>query len=273
MTTAIAISEIEAVVVTVGEAGPPGAPGPAGAAGAQGLPGPAGPMGPPGADGDDGPIGPPGPQGLPGPQGATGPAGATGPPGLDGVDGEDGLAGAPGAVGSQGPQGPMGPPGLDGEDGAEGPPGPPGLPGPNKVERYVKTVGESTTSTSFADVGELSFSLAANETACFEFFLSYLTAATTTALQVSINGPASPTNVRFAVITATSATASHYASQNAYDTVTNPDTGGGATSLPVRVAGRVVNGPNAGTVALRFRSEVNGSSVTIQNGSFAVIYR
>jgi hypothetical protein len=98
-----------------------------------------------------------------------------------------------------------------------------------------------------------------------------LTAATTTALQIAINGPASPTAVRYTVDTSTSATAHHNASQNAYDANTNP---GSAltTALPVRITGTVENGSNAGTLALRMRTEVNASSVTIQRGSWCAWY-
>lgn len=139
--------------------------------------------------------------------------------------------------------------------------------------RLVKTADQASTVTSFANVTDLTFSIAANETVCFEFMLSYVTAATTTALQVAINGPAGPTHIRYTVETSTTATARHNASQSAYDTVVNPATGGGATALPVRVSGQIVNGGTAGTVALRFRSEIAGSSVTIQRGSWGIIYR
>jgi hypothetical protein len=119
----------------------------------------------------------------------------------------------------------------------------------------------------------LSFAIAAGETVTFEFSLSYVTAVSTTALQVALNGPAGAAHIRYTVETSTTATASHNASQSAYDTVVNPATGGAATALPVRVAGQIVNGANADTVALRFRSEINASSVTIQRGSWGVVYR
>lgn len=128
-----------------------------------------------------------------------------------------------------------------------------------------------TTSTSFADVTNLTMSVSASTSYSFSCAFSYTSAATTTALQLAINGPASPTAMRYAVETATSATAWHQASQSAYDTVTNPATGGAATALPVRIHGTLENGTNAGTLAIRFRSEVNASAATILRGGFCVV--
>jgi hypothetical protein len=135
-----------------------------------------------------------------------------------------------------------------------------------------KAADQASTSTGFADVTGMTFSLAANTSYSILCELSYLTAATTTALQVSLNGPASPTAVRFTVTTGTSATATHRASQSAYDAVTNPASAL-TTALPVRLAGTIENGANAGTLALRMRTEVNASSVTIQRGSFCALFQ
>lgn len=134
-----------------------------------------------------------------------------------------------------------------------------------------KSADQASTSTTFADVTGLTFSINAGTTYSIECNLSYLTAATTTALQVSLNGPAAPTAVRFTVETSTSATARHNASQNAYEANTNPASAL-TTALPARVAGTIENGANAGILALRMRTEVNASSVTIQRGSFCILY-
>ena len=130
---------------------------------------------------------------------------------------------------------------------------------------------QSSTVVTFADVTGLTFPMAASTSYSFVCELSYLTAITTTALQVSMNGPASPTAVRYTVQTATSATAVHNASQSAYEANTNPASGL-TTALPVRIAGTVTNGPTAGTLAVRMRSEVAASSVTVQRGSWCAFY-
>jgi hypothetical protein len=134
-----------------------------------------------------------------------------------------------------------------------------------------KSADQASTSTTFADVTGMTFALSANTTYSIECNISYLSAATTTALQIALNGPASPTALRYTVQTATSATATHNASQSAYDTVTNPASAL-TTALPVRLVGTIENGSNAGTLALRMRTEVSASSVTIQRGSWCALY-
>jgi hypothetical protein len=138
-----------------------------------------------------------------------------------------------------------------------------------QAQTFARVSADRTnTTTTFADVTNLTFSIAASTNYAFTCEVSYTTAVTTTALQLSINGPASPTAMRYTVVTQTTATAIHSASQSAYDTVTNPATGGGATALPVRITGVLENGANAGTLAIRFRSEIAASVVTVQRGSF-----
>lgn len=135
------------------------------------------------------------------------------------------------------------------------------------VTRSVLASDVSSTSTAFADTA-LSLALAANTTYTLRCVLVHTSAATTTAPQVALNGPASPTGLRYVVETGTSATATHRASQTAYDTVTNPATGGGAVALPIRVDGYIQNGANAGNLVVRLRSEVNASTVTLLARSF-----
>ena len=130
------------------------------------------------------------------------------------------------------------------------------------------TADVQNTTVTFANVTGLTFAVAINTNTSFACELFYTTAATTTALQLAINGPASPTAMRYAVRTSTTATAMHSASQSAYDTNTNPGTGGGTTALPVRISGTLENGGTAGTLAIRFRSEVAASAVNVLRGSF-----
>ena len=175
--------------------------------------------------------------------GASGPVGPVGPAGVDG------------AVGPVGPLGPI------------GPAGPQGAPGPGTFTRTTANVS-STDNVNFADVTGLVFAVAANTSYSFFCEMSYTTVATTTALQLSINGPVSPTAMRYSVLTSTTATAMHSASQTAYDTVTNPATGGGATARPVRISGTLENGSSTGTMAIRLRTEIASSAATVLRGSF-----
>jgi hypothetical protein len=61
------------------------------------------------------------------------------------------------------------------------------------------TANRATTSNAFTDVTDLTFTIASGTNYMLDCFMSYTTAATGTALQLSLNGPASPTAVRFEV--------------------------------------------------------------------------
>lgn len=134
--------------------------------------------------------------------------------------------------------------------------------------RVAANVANSTTA--FADVTGLTMPVTSGVTYRFECPASYTTAASTTALQLAINGPAM-TALDYDVVTYTTATAVHAASQTALDTNTNPATGGGATRLPARISGSFIPSAN-GTFAVRARSEVNASAVTVMRGSWCVVY-
>lgn len=134
--------------------------------------------------------------------------------------------------------------------------------------RVAANVANSTVN--FADVTGLTTPVSNGVTYRFACELSYTTAATTTALQLAINGPAM-TALDYEVVTYTAATAVHAAAQTAVDTTTNPATGGGATRLPVRISGSFI--PSAsGTFAVRSRSEVNASAATVMRGGWCAVY-
>ena len=138
-----------------------------------------------------------------------------------------------------------------------------------KLVRVTADVSNSTTT--FADITGLSFSVDANKDYIFEAWLIFQTAATTTGIAIAGNGPASPT--AFVLHAAIPVGITLYASDSnlasrAYDTGT-PSTGidvANANTL-AHVVGILRNGVNAGTFALRFKSEVAASAVTIKIGS------
>lgn len=132
---------------------------------------------------------------------------------------------------------------------------------------YRLTADAANSTTTFSDVSDLSWSIAVNAVQIVECSGAYTTAVSTTAMQIALNGPASPANLRTTVEMSTTATARHNASQSAYDTVTNPATGGAATALPFTLRATIENGANAGTVVLRVRSEIGTSAVTILRGA------
>lgn len=139
---------------------------------------------------------------------------------------------------------------------------------PSKL--HVSSDVSSTDATNWADITGLTMSVNSGETYMFACFLTYTTAATTTAIHLSVNGPASPTALDYAVDASTSSTARHNSAQTTYDTVTNSGTGGGATRLPVQINGTITPSAN-GTLAFRLKSEVGSSAVTIKRGSYCTI--
>jgi hypothetical protein len=128
----------------------------------------------------------------------------------------------------------------------------------------------NTSNVTYADVTGLTASVVAGRTYSFSCNLTYNTAVTTTAIHLSVNGPATSA-LDYAVLVQTTATAQHNAVQTAFNTVTNPATGGGVTRLPAEISGTFTP-TAAGTFAVRLKSEVNASSVTVKRGSFCELY-
>ncbi len=127
----------------------------------------------------------------------------------------------------------------------------------------------STDAVNWANVTGLTANVNAGETYTFRCMLTYTTAISTTAINLSANGPAT-TALDYGVFVATTATTIHSSSQTAYNTVTNPGTGGGATRLTAEMSGTFIPSA-AGTFAIRLKSEVAASAVTVKRGSFCVI--
>jgi len=138
----------------------------------------------------------------------------------------------------------------------------------------VRTTADvQNTATSYIDATGLSFSLAANTTYVFQFFVRFQTVATTTGINLSINGPASPAFVIFMVVTAATATTLWGTCRRAYDT-------GAATTgvdlanadVLATITGLIRTGASGGTLIVRFASEVAGSAVTIKAESSGILH-
>ena len=131
------------------------------------------------------------------------------------------------------------------------------------------TSDQSRTATSYANVTGLTFSVAANTDYDIECTLLYDTAAVGTGAQFAVNGPASPTALTSTYQVSTSTTADTVYSHTAYNNTTNLPT---ASQGTVRTVGKLWavlrNGANAGTFAVRYRSEVNASAVNVRIGSY-----
>lgn len=140
--------------------------------------------------------------------------------------------------------------------------------GDDQITGARKASDSSTTSTSFSDVPGLSMLLAPNSHYKFKFKGAYTAAAGTTGLQLSVNGPASPLFMRAVGVIYAAAGTPLAGAIAAYDSPISGVNSGGATALPFELEGTISTNSAGGAFTLRFRSEVNGSQVTILTGSF-----
>ena len=140
-------------------------------------------------------------------------------------------------------------------------------------ETWIKLGADRTsTSTTLADITDLSFAVAASKAYAFWCFLVYQTAATTTGININCDGPASPTGILFARYVSTLLAGAGtkrmlraYQAGTATASVETQD-----VNFPAIGEGLLRNGSNAGTFALQFASEVGSSQVTIKAGSILV---
>lgn len=136
---------------------------------------------------------------------------------------------------------------------------------------YLSSIVSQTT-TSYADVTGMSFSVAANTNYEVSCSIIYQTAATTTGIGIALNGPSSPTLVAGQFISNSSSTALNGRSFNAYNgtgKTTGVQTANANTYGLFNASFR--NGATAGTLSLRYASEVAGSAASIRPGSYCRI--
>lgn len=133
---------------------------------------------------------------------------------------------------------------------------------------YLST-NRVTTSTAYSDVTDLGFAVDANTNYELVCHLIYRSAATNTGIGVAVNGPASPAVVAGQFISNSTATALNGRSFNAYNG-TGKTTGVQTANANIFGMFRAYfqNGANAGTLQLRYSSEVNGTGVTIMANSY-----
>ncbi len=254
---------------SVGPTGPTGATGPAGPTGPTGADGAAGSTGATGPAGATGPKGDPGSAGATGATGPTGNTGSAGTPGATGPTGPTGNTGSAGSPGATGPTGPTGNTGTTGATGATGPTGPTGSTGSDGNTYVVLTANRTNATTAYADITDLAVTVAASTRYDVTCLLPYAANATTTGIGVSWTGPASPTltsGIMVSPLTAQTVGAT---------TIIGNDTGS-TTSASVATTGNVAlfhglwsNGANAGTIQMRFKSEVAvAGAIVIQAGAW-----
>jgi hypothetical protein len=143
--------------------------------------------------------------------------------------------------------------------------------GGGESENIVRTTGDVTNSTTtFADVTELTFSATANKDYIFEAWLIFQSNTATTGIKFAVNGPASPVavvmNAHIPIGLTLYASDSMMASR-AYNTGTasaSVDTIN--ANLLAHIVGILRNGSTTGNLTVRFAAETTGT-VKVMTGS------
>jgi len=135
----------------------------------------------------------------------------------------------------------------------------------------ARKTGSTTTSvTTFVDVADLTFAVAASTDYYFRFIVHHNSGATTTGIRFAINGPAAPTALRVGGFVPISTVAANFGSQTAYDTAIFASTTGTTVDVMSIIEGVFRNGTTAGTLALRVAAEV-AATVTVLPNSHGIL--
>lgn len=142
-------------------------------------------------------------------------------------------------------------------------------------EFYGNSISQNDFTTSLADITGLSFSISANETVYFMGSLSFASIDDAD-WQIAVNGPSTPTSVSFSASSVFGATSMSSGSgvATAFDTSFQIDDSSGADAGVVTFSGKIVNGSNAGTIAMRAkRTGGNTTSLTVRAGAAMLVWR
>ena len=129
------------------------------------------------------------------------------------------------------------------------------------------TADRTNNTTSFADCTGLEFAVAASTNYWFDFLIIFQSAATGTGINLSLNGPASPTAIVMQKVIPTSLVIGVVHTSRAYNVGTaSAGVDAANQNCIARVSGILLNGSNLGTLIVRFASETT-TQVTIKAGS------
>lgn len=152
-----------------------------------------------------------------------------------------------------------------------------GIAGVGGLTTARKTSDQASTSTSFADVTELTFAVEASTNYRFRFVVFLVTSSTGEGYALSVNGPSGTYKIGGLIPTgagsATDQTGVQQSGAAADTTGLNVTTGPGSTQpVLALIEGVVLVGGSAGTLALRVKAETGGAnSVTVQTNSYGEI--
>lgn len=139
------------------------------------------------------------------------------------------------------------------------------------IQVQLKSSDQTNSTTSYADVSDLTFEVGASSTYVAQWILVASSAAGTTGIQLAVNGPASPAEVTATITCFSAAGTPSTLNVNAYDTGLDLTDSAGSTRVQCSIRMTLRNGANAGVVAARVKSEVGASAITIHAGS-SVVY-
>lgn len=130
----------------------------------------------------------------------------------------------------------------------------------------------SSSSSVLSSVTDLAFDVLPNGIYAFEFFLPFSSPATGTGLVVAVSAPAAPVYLAYTARIPVAADAAANAEFVGWGTaIDDLVVGTGVQAANVvylaKIEGVLRNGANAGVLAARFRSEVNGSAVVVKTGA------
>jgi len=136
------------------------------------------------------------------------------------------------------------------------------------TERSLYKTADLALTASYADVTNLTFAVAASKSYGFKFCLIADADATTTGIDVAVNGPTIGTGtIIYTQKYYTTASAYTIADATAYDNNTASTGSNGTAKRIFVVEGILINGTTAGTLAARAKREAVGSA-TIRAGSY-----
>lgn len=141
------------------------------------------------------------------------------------------------------------------------------------------TQDRSTSSTSFVDITDLTYAVAANTSYSFRCTLTFQSNLATNGFAFSVNGPASPTMIDYVTSYQTTAngtagtdviTQRHDVAYNVMSNTTSTVTVN--VNLSATIEGTLDNGANSGTLAMRYLSELGAQAITVKKGSSCIIW-
>ena len=134
-----------------------------------------------------------------------------------------------------------------------------------------KASDQTNIGTSFTSITNLGVSVAANGVYEFEFFIIADADAVTTGIDISCDGPVSPTYIIYEVTYWTSATAHTERCFTAYNGNTASTGSNGTAAKVFRLSGVLRNGANPGTLLPLIKREAVGTGPNVRAGSFGKI--